>query len=173
MINQQSTWHSTQYSSDPNKHNMWNYIKMILIMIGQLTRSQYEAHGGEDNHLATTMDPWSKGGLLTHQSGGWHGDEEGLQWWFPYLAGCWEELLDPPNLGSTTAVTCSMFCGKMFLPLGFSQWREFIGGRAMSEGGRGAHITWWRSQGVARATLWCGRLLVALSLSFGLCLRVR
>jgi hypothetical protein len=23
----------------------------------QLTRSKYEAHGGEDNHLATAMDP--------------------------------------------------------------------------------------------------------------------
>jgi hypothetical protein len=26
----------------------------------QLTRSKHEAHGGEDNHLATAMDPWSK-----------------------------------------------------------------------------------------------------------------
>jgi hypothetical protein len=25
--------------------------------VGQLTRSKYEAHGGEDEHLATTMDP--------------------------------------------------------------------------------------------------------------------
>jgi hypothetical protein len=43
----------------------------------------------------------------------------------------------------------------------------------MSEGGRGAHTTWWRSQEVTRATLWCGRLLALLRLSFGLCLRVR
>jgi hypothetical protein len=28
-------------------------------------------------------------------------------------------------------------------------------------------------RGVARATLWCGHLLAALRLSFGLCLRVR
>jgi hypothetical protein len=41
----------------------------------------------------------------------------------------------------------------------------------MSEGGLGAHTTWWRGQGVARATLWCGRLLVFLRLSFGLRLR--
>jgi hypothetical protein len=26
------TWY--QYSSDPNKHNIYNYTKMILIMIG-------------------------------------------------------------------------------------------------------------------------------------------
>jgi hypothetical protein len=45
----------------------------------QLTRSAHEAHGGEDNHLATAMDPWSSGGLLTHHSGGRHGGEEGLR----------------------------------------------------------------------------------------------
>jgi hypothetical protein len=42
----------------------------------------------------------------------------------------------------------------------------------MSEGARDAHTTWWRGQGVTRATLWCGRLLAALCLSFGLRLRV-
>jgi hypothetical protein len=26
----------------------------------QLTKSKYEAHAGDDNHLATAMDPWSK-----------------------------------------------------------------------------------------------------------------
>jgi hypothetical protein len=45
--------------------------------------------------------------------------------------------------------------------------------RDVTEGGRGAHTTWWHSHGVARATLWCGRLLALLSLSFGLRLRVR
>jgi hypothetical protein len=44
----------------------------------ELTRSRHEAHGGEDNHLVTAMDPWSRGGLLTHHSGGMQGDEEGL-----------------------------------------------------------------------------------------------
>ena len=36
-------------------------------------------HGGtkeRDNHLATAMDPKSKDELLTHHSGGRHGDEE-------------------------------------------------------------------------------------------------
>jgi hypothetical protein len=59
------------------------------------------------------MGPWSRGGLLTHHSGGWHGDEEGLRWWFPSPVGCREELLDP-DLGSTAAVTCNMFRGKIF-----------------------------------------------------------
>jgi hypothetical protein len=105
------------------------------------------------------MDPWSSGGLLTHHSGGSHGDEEGLWRWFPSLAGCREELLDPPDLGSTTAVACSMFHRKVFSLLGFLRRREFIGGRAMWEGGLGSHTTWWHGQGVGRAALWCSRLL--------------
>jgi hypothetical protein len=37
------------------------------------------------------------------------------------VAGCREELLDPPDLVSTTAVACSMFRGKAIRPLGFSR----------------------------------------------------
>jgi hypothetical protein len=40
---------------------------MILIMIGSsqdLDMRRME----ENNHLATAMDPWSRGGLLTHHS---------------------------------------------------------------------------------------------------------
>jgi hypothetical protein len=40
----------------------------------------------------------------------------------------------------------------------------------MSGGGPGVHTTWWRGQGVARATLWCGCPLALLHLYFGLCL---
>jgi hypothetical protein len=43
----------------------------------QLTRSKHEAHGGEDNYLATVMD-LVQGRLLTYHSEGWHCDEEGL-----------------------------------------------------------------------------------------------
>jgi hypothetical protein len=50
---------------------------------------------------------------------------------------------------------------------------QFIGGRAMLEGARGAHTMWWRGQRWARATLWCGRLPTLLLLPFGLRLRVR
>ncbi|KAK1668805.1 hypothetical protein QYE76_056964 [Lolium multiflorum] len=42
----------------------------------QLTRSNNEAQQGEDDHLATAMDPWSRGELLTHHSGGDHGGVE-------------------------------------------------------------------------------------------------
>jgi hypothetical protein len=113
----------------------------------QLTRYRHEAHGGEDNHLATAMDPWSNGGLLTHHSGGWHGDEEGLRWWFPYPAGCWEELLDPPDLKTTTVAVCIMFRGKMFLPIGFLRWRKFIGGDVSRCLGGLHHLVAWPGGG--------------------------
>jgi hypothetical protein len=47
---------------------------------------------------------------------------------------------------------------------------EHIGGRAASGGGPGGHTTWWRGQGLGRATLWCAWPLVPLRLRFGLCL---
>jgi hypothetical protein len=57
--------------------------------------------------------PFSTSGrLLTHRAGGKHGDEEGLRWRFSSLAGCWEELLDPPDLGSTTAADRDVFLEK-------------------------------------------------------------
>jgi hypothetical protein len=36
---------------------MWNYNKMILIMIGSSQDLNMEAQIGEDYHLATAMDP--------------------------------------------------------------------------------------------------------------------
>jgi hypothetical protein len=45
------------------------------------------------------------------------------------------ELLDPPDLASMTAVTCSMFSGKLIGSLGFSGRGEYMGGRAVSGGG--------------------------------------
>jgi hypothetical protein len=45
-----------------------------------------------------------------------------------------------------------MFHGKLIGCLGFSRRGEYIGGRAMSGGGPGAHtILPWRGLGVARA----------------------
>jgi hypothetical protein len=61
-----------------------------------------------------------------------------------------------------------MFSGKEFGPLGFPCRGEYIGKRAMSGGGPGVQTTWWRGQGVARATLWCGCPLPPLRLCFGL-----
>jgi hypothetical protein len=45
--------------------------------------------------------------------------------------------------------------------------RHYIDGRAMSEGGLGAHTTWWGGQR-GGATLWCSCLLALLRLPFGL-----
>jgi hypothetical protein len=64
---------------------------------------------------------------------------------------------------------CGNFHGWMPIDLGFSRQRHFIGGRAMSEGTRGAHTTRWRAQrGRVRATLWWGCLAALLHLYFGL-----
>jgi hypothetical protein len=57
--------------------------------------------------------------------------------------------------------------------LGFSRKRQYIGGRVMSVGARGAHTMWWCSQRWAHATLWCGRLSALLRLPFGLRVRDR
>jgi hypothetical protein len=56
----------------------------------------------------------------------------------------------------------------MIGPFRFSRRGEYIGGRAASEGGPGGHTTWWRGQGLGRATPWCAWPLVLLRLSFGL-----
>jgi hypothetical protein len=68
------------------------------------------------------------------------------------MAGCREELLDPPDL--VMAAACSMFHGKAIRRLGFSRRGELIGKRAASEGGPPSLTIWWRSQGLGRATLW-------------------
>jgi hypothetical protein len=51
--------------------------------------------------------------------------------------------------------------------LGFSRRGEYIGGRAKSGGGPGGPTTWWRGQGLAYATLWCGWPLAPIRLYFG------
>jgi hypothetical protein len=73
--------------------------------------------------------PVVQGRLLTHHSGGDHGSEEGLRQGFPSPTGCQEELLDPPDLATTTAAACSMFRGKAICPIGFSRRGEYIGER--------------------------------------------
>jgi hypothetical protein len=75
------------------------------------------------------------------------------------LVGCWEELLDPPDLASTMAAACSLFSRKLIGSLGFSHRGEYIGGRVALGGGLGGHTTWWCGPGVGRATLLCGCLL--------------
>jgi hypothetical protein len=75
---------------------------------------------------------------------------------------------DPPDHALMTLAACSMFFGKLIGSLGFYRRGEYIGGRAMSGGGPGAHTIAQRGLGVARAMAWGGRPLVSLRLCFGL-----
>jgi hypothetical protein len=57
-----------------------------------------------------------------------------------------EQRLLSPKIGLRWRRRCRTFLGEMPIHLGFSRRRDFIGGRAMSGGGPGAHTTWWRGQ---------------------------
>jgi hypothetical protein len=61
-----------------------------------------------------------------------------------------------------------MFSAELIGALEFSRRGEYIGGRVASGGGPGGPTTWWRGQGLVRATLWCGWPLAPLRLRFGL-----
>jgi hypothetical protein len=58
-----------------------------------------------------------------------------------------EQRLMSPEIGLRWRRRYGTFRGLMLIDLGFSRQRDFIGGRAMSEGGPGAHTTWWRGHG--------------------------
>src|SRR5215203_136745 len=73
--------------------------------VRQLTRSNNEAQQGEDDHLATAMDPWSRGELLTHHSGGDHGDEESSGRRIPSPAGCRRRSPESPEMGFAAAAS--------------------------------------------------------------------
>jgi hypothetical protein len=66
-----------------------------------------------------------------------------------------EQRLLSPKIGLRWRRRCGTFCGWTPIDLGFSHWRDFIGGRAMSEGGPGAHTTWWHGQRGARHPMVC------------------
>jgi hypothetical protein len=85
----------------------------------------------------------------------------------PPLAGCREELLDPPDLGSTTAVDRDV-SGKLIGCLGFFCRGVFIGEGAASEVGQGGLTHRGRGPGAGRTALWCGQPLAPLRLLFGL-----
>jgi hypothetical protein len=61
-----------------------------------------------------------------------------------------EQRLLSPKIGLRWRQRCRTLRGLMLDYLGFSPRREYIGGRAMSEDGPGAHTTWWRGQGDPR-----------------------
>jgi hypothetical protein len=79
-----------------------------------------------------------------------------------------EQRLLSPEIGLRWWWHCGTFRGRRLDNLGFSHRRDFIGGRAMSEGGQGAHTTPWRGQRGGGTTRWCGCLLALLRLFFGL-----
>jgi hypothetical protein len=55
-----------------------------------------------------------------------------------------EQRLLSPKIGLRWWRHCGTFRGRRLIDLGVSPRREYIGGRAMSEGGPGAHTTPWR-----------------------------
>jgi hypothetical protein len=58
-----------------------------------------------------------------------------------------EQRLLSPKIGLRWWRSCGTLHGQRLVDLGFSCRRDFIGGRANSEGGPGAHTTWWCGQG--------------------------
>jgi hypothetical protein len=67
-----------------------------------------------------------------------------------------EQRLLSPKLRLRWRRRCRTFHGWMSIPLGFSCQRDFIGERAMSEGGQGDHTTAWRGQreGARHQVVW-------------------
>jgi hypothetical protein len=55
-----------------------------------------------------------------------------------------EQRLLSPEIGLRWRRRCESFWGETPIHLGFSRRRDYIGRRAMSEGGPGAHTTRWR-----------------------------
>jgi hypothetical protein len=78
-----------------------------------------------------------------------------------------EQKLLSPEISLRWRQRCGTFRGSMPIDLGFSHRRDYIGGRAMSEGGLGAHTTPWRDRR-GGATRLCGHLGALLRLCFGL-----
>jgi hypothetical protein len=58
-----------------------------------------------------------------------------------------EQRLMSLEIGLRWRQRCRTFLGETPIDLGFSRRRDFIGERAISGGGPGAHTTWWHGQG--------------------------
>jgi hypothetical protein len=66
-----------------------------------------------------------------------------------------KQRLLSPKIGLRCWWRCGTFRGRRLDNLGFSPRREYIGGRAMLEGGPGAHTTPWRGQrGLRHQVVW-------------------
>jgi hypothetical protein len=106
------------------------------------------------NHIATGRALSPRGELLPPHHGRqqqrWRWRWSRWRWLrgqFPVPAGCQNRDLCPLKLVFDGGGAAELFVGCMPTDLGFSPQREYIGGRAMSGGGPGAHTTWWRGQG--------------------------
>jgi hypothetical protein len=87
--------------------------------------------------------PVVQGRLVTHHSGSDHGGVEGLR------QGAGKSSWILPISRQRRLAVC--FCGKEIRPLGFSCQGDFIGERALSEGGPPDLTMGWRGQGLGRA----------------------
>jgi hypothetical protein len=66
-----------------------------------------------------------------------------------------KQRLLSPEIGLRWWRRCGTFHGWRLDSLGYSRQRDFIDGRAMSEGGQGAHTTPWRGQrGMHHQVVW-------------------
>jgi hypothetical protein len=79
---------------------------------------------------------------------------------------CQEELLDPPDLGSTAAAERDVFW-KSDRVFRFFSWGVFISEGVASEVDQGALTTGGRGPGAGRAPWWCGCPVAPLCLLFG------
>jgi hypothetical protein len=84
------------------------------------------------------------------------------------LAGCLEELPDPPDLGSMMAADHDVFLENWLGPLGFSHRGDFIGEGTASGADQGTLTTGGRGQGLGRSPWWWGWPLAPLRVIFGL-----
>jgi hypothetical protein len=76
----------------------------------------------------------------------------------PYPGRVPEQRLLSPKIGLRWWRRGGTFSGSILDYLGFLRRRNFIGGRAMSEGSRGAHTTrWCRQRGRRHPMLWLPR----------------
>jgi hypothetical protein len=120
------------------------------------------------NHIATGRALSPRGELLPPHRGRQQRRWRWLRGNFPIPAGCQNRDFCPPKFIGGGGGAAELLLEKTLIPLGFSRWRELIGGRAVSEVDQGLHTIGWHAQGSTCATPLCGGSLAPLRLSFGL-----
>ena len=106
--------------------------------------------------------------LLTHHSGGWHGDLEPSDDDLPF-GRVSRRAPEPSRSRVDDNSGDGIFHGIMIGYLGFSCEEVYMGEGATSVEARGPHTMWRRAKGGTRAATRCGRLGALLQLFFGLC----